>query len=345
MKKLGSLIFLFISLSTQAQSHKDNFAAYLNTIQQLTYDLNSFDSCYVLADKMLRMAATDEEIGIANYAKALVIIKNGWGFYLGEMGIPYLEVAINKLANKNKREIVIDAFNTLAIGFITKYNPNNRATSARELEYLKIALRLQEDSLFKIQLPFKVNLQDENSKTEEIHEAILTVSQNLAFWQKRNHIENIMYRTEKLGYLYWQLNHDVVSSKPYLENAIHLADSLGNQIFKNICLSQLAVYSNLDHKYDWALKYGLEGLAHSQQLGYRNRETIFRDQLYVTYKALGQTENALHQKNISLELQEQMFQEAQPKRYQMILDRISELDERNKLEKELALQKSRLGFK
>jgi signal transduction histidine kinase len=341
MKKLGSLIFLFISLSTQAQSHKDNFAAYLNTIQQLTYDLNSFDSCYVLADKMLRMAATDEEIGIANYAKALVIIKNGWGFYLGEMGIPYLEVAINKLANKNKREIVIDAFNTLAIGFITKYNPNNRATSARELEYLKIALRLQEDSLFKIQLPFKVNLQDENSKTEEIHEAILTVSQNLAFWQKRNHIENIMYRTEKLGYLYWQLNHDVVSSKPYLENAIHLADSLGNQIFKNICLSQLAVYSNLDHKYDWALKYGLEGLAHSQQLGYRNRETIFRDQLYVTYKALGQTENALHQKNISLELQEQMFQEAQPKRYQMILDRISELDERNKLEKELALQKSR----
>lgn len=342
MKQIGLLILLFILSLESLQGQKIDFQEYFRSIQGLTYNIDKFDSAYYMANEMLLQAETEEEKGLANYAKGMVIVKNGWGYYLGEYGVPYIEEAINHFAKVNDRVHLFDAFNTLAISYITIYNPENTITSARELEYLRLSLMVQQDSSFQIHLPFKANLKDENTQTEDILKTITVVEDNLRFATKNGEEKEIMYRIEKLGYLYWQLDKNLNRCEDYLLTAMNAAAKFGDRFFESICLSQLSVYANLAQDYRKGLKYSLDGLNHANLHNLGFRESIFRDQLYKSYLALGDTEKAIYHKVININIHEKLQQETQSKRHQLVVDRIKEMESRIALEQEYIRQKNRL---
>ncbi len=338
-------LFFALCFSLHAQLRKElDFEETLATIETLTYDVNSFDSAYELADEMISKAKTDEEKGMANFAKAEVIVKNGWGYYLGEYGVPYLEEAINYLAKSQNRELLSQAFNTLSVSFITKYNPNNELTSTRELEYLRMALSIKNDSAYQLPLPFIVKLKDRNANEDDVKSTIKSVSEDLNLAIRSNDLARQMYRTEKLGYLYWQLDGGLQRSESYLLKAAEMASAKNDQIFLSICLSQLTVYANRAKDFQKALEYGLKGLKHSEEHSLRFRESIFRDQLYLTYKALNRPEEAIFHKAIAIELEEQIQSETHPKRQKMVVDRIKALEYQNELENSLKEKTNRLNY-
>ncbi len=339
--RLYLIFLLWIPSGLYAQKAMD-FEEKLRVVEGLTYDVSSFDSAYAIADDMLKMARTDLEKGLANFAKAEVIVKNGWGYYLGEYGVPYIEDAINYLAEAGRRDLLSDVFSTLSISYITKYNPNNEITSARELEYLRTALRLRNDPSFKLTLPFKANLEDHNTTSGDILPTIKAVSEDLEISRQKGNRHGLMYRTEKLGYLYWQLDNNLSRAEPFLRNAMELAKELNSEYFKSICLGQLAVYANKSGDYNKALNYAMEGLNHCQNQQFPFRETIFRDQLYQTYLALGNEKEALHHRSASLNTSERVQQLSYYKRHKMVMDRIREMEYRKELEAELKQKTHRL---
>ena len=337
-------IFLLCGLSGLSAQKPPDFELELQKVENLTYDVSSFDSAYAIADNMLKTAETDLEKGLANFAKAEVIVKNGWGYYLGEYGVPYLEDAINYFALTDRKDLLSDAFSTLSVSYITKYNPDNKITSAREIEYLRIALEIQNNPEYKLPTPFNANLEDKNTTPADLLPAIEVVEKDLETAQAAGDRFREMYRTEKLGYLYWQLDHTMERCEAYLIKAGQLATELNMDFFHSVCLGQLAVYSNQAGEFNKGLEYALEGLQHSQGKSFIFRETIFRDQLYQSYLALGKEKEALMHKAASLDLSEKAQQLTYSKRHKMVSDRIREMEYRKTLESELEQKNHRLSL-
>jgi signal transduction histidine kinase len=336
------VVFLLLVCTLCVKAQKMDFEQQLVDIEKLTYDLAKFDSVYALADKMLNNAESDFEKGLANLAKGIVITKNGWGYYLGEYAIPYLQEAINFLAKSDERKYLSEALNTLSISYITKYNPNNNFTSAKEMQFLTMALRVRNDPNFNITLPFETSLEDCNASTEELTLALEEVKKDYDLAIKRGDKIYEMYRTEKLAYIYWQMDNNLNRCESLLNKAALLSLENGNEFFRSICLSQLAVYSNKAQEFQKALKYGLEGLTHCEKMGYSFRETIFRDQLYNSYIALGEKNKAIEQKILSINREEEIQAQSQPRRIKMVQDRIKALEYQNQLELELRNKNQRI---
>lgn len=344
MKKVLSLWLILSAYSgLKAQDHlvlEDMLAQ----VQSLTYSIESFDSAYSVTNEMLMLAKTDYEKGLANFARGEVIAKNGWGYYLGEYATPYLEEAVNYFVKAGNSDLLSDALNTLALSYITKYNPNNKLTSARELEYLRMSIKVRIDPDYKIDLPFKANLHDQNTSSEDILPTIEIVKKDLSLARTHNDLNKVMFRTEKLGYLYWQLDKNLSRCESYLLSAAKMATELKNEFFHSICLGELTVYANQAKEYQKALEYGMAGMHHTDANDFGFRATIFLDQLYLSWLALGNENEAVRFKSQSIDLTQNMESITYTTRHKLVMDRIRDMEYRSKLEEELRVKSQRLSL-
>ncbi len=344
--KIHFLLILLIVRGCQVAGAQNSdslqFESFFQKTDQLKSQPEKFDSALYYADRMLREAHTPYQKGLANLAKGNVIGSNDWDYNTGEFAFPYLVKAIDALAQVKAREKLHHALVGFALCYDRKYNPNNEKTSSKSLFYMSMALRLQHDWTYEVSIPFKATFDDRPATRQELQEAINVTKANLAFWEGGPSLPLQMWRNHSLGNLYWHLTHQLAYSEPYLTKAATIARKIKDRLFWSICFSTLTVFSNQSKDYKKALLYGEQGLAHAlDTLKSSIRESFFRDQLHVTYKALGQTEKALMHKEKSLQIAEKVNHEAESKRLTFMRERNNELQKRVELEQKLSEQQQR----
>ena len=310
------------------------FEKYLKQVEKYKYDGDKIDSGLLWANKMVFESKTPFEKGLAQYAKGDLILSNNWEYNRGEFALPFLQNAVNLFAKQNHRDYLHRSLNSLSLCYATVYNPNQNQFS-KHLYYLRLALKVQHDPNFKINLPFVATIKDSIASKKDIIETIKVISENLKYLEMNKSLPHQMWRNQLIGDLTWHLTKDLNQAEEYLIKSLNLAWKLDEKAFELVILSSLSLYANQKKEFLKAKLYAEEGLKKSIQFKFEFRESIFRDQLYITYKGLNEFEKAFEQKEKSLAFNEKNFRMSESKRTELLRERNLELQKNVLLEKEI----------
>lgn len=309
------------------------FEAYFKKSEQFKHQAEKLDSAFYWANLMLKKAQTPYQIALANYAKAEVIASNHWTYNTGGYAFEYYVKAIYGFIQSKQREHLHLALNALALSYERLYNPNNQFYSSKSLLYTAMAFRLQHDYRYEVKLPFTATPDDKPATAQELREAIKVTKDNIAFWETGNSPPHIMWRKHTLGKLYCELDKNMSNAEGYFVEAAAIAQQIKDAFFYSICLGSLAVYHNQAHNYAKSILYSERGLQHATQtlkMGFR--EAIFRDQLYIAYKATGQMDKAILNKEKALAIAERVYRESEAKGVVLMKERNTALQKQMTLE-------------
>lgn len=348
MKKVLYLIGVLCSWDIPVFSQADSlvFDSYFRHTERLKSQADKLDSALYWADLMLHKAHTPYQIALANYAKGEVIASNQWTYNTGEYAFDYYVKAINGFIETKQRERLHHALNALALTYERKYTPNNNGgLSAKSLKYTNMAFQLQHDYLYEVPYPFVVTKDDTVASKAELQEAIRVTKNNLTFWRGNVVLSMQMWRGHTLGKLYWELDKNMTNAEAYFVKSADIAKQIKDEFFHSICLGSLAVYYNQAHNYQKAVTYSELGLKHAlETLKMEFREAIFRDQLYVAYKAIGQMPRAIMHKERALAIAEKVYRETEVKGLTLMKERNVALQKQIHLEQQINQQQQRQNW-
>jgi signal transduction histidine kinase len=330
------LVFCFVTttyVSVAQVSDSLLFEVYFKKSEQFKHQAEKLDSAFYWADLMLKKAETPYQVALANYAKGEVIASNHWTYNTGEYAFEYYVKAINGFIQTKQRERLHHSLNALALSYERLYNPNNQFYSSKSLLYTAMAFRLQHDYRYEVPLPFTATIDDKPATAREIREAIKVTKDNIAFWETGNSPPHIMWRKHTLGKLYWELDKNMSNAETYFVQSATIAQQINDQFFYSICIGSLSVYHNQAQDYPKAILYSERGLQHATQtLKMDFREAIFRDQLYIAYKATGQMDKAIFNKEKALVIAERVYRESEAKGVSLMKERNAALQKQMTLE-------------
>ena len=342
MKKIVVLFFLYHTVAFP-QNDSTLFEKHYAFVEKHRYDVGAKKQIEKLAVFMDKNAKTPLEKGLATFVK----IRSDNAHYLSHNMASYMQSldckALNYFIEAKNRHYQKLALMNLGNAYEAKYNPDNQTKSAKSVLYGTMAFRFDYDPNFILTEPIYENSKDREVSKSEMKAAITVLEKSYQNAVKFNNIPVQMYRLQKLGVYKFYLNHRFEELESDCLKAINLASQLNNN-FKTYILGDLTVYANNAKQYDKAVKYGLWGYIHSRDSLEKifSRETIFLDQLYRSYKALGDYEKAIFYKEKSIAIVEEKFTKNESKKNELLDELNQELQKNLNQEKRLAESRQKL---
>ncbi len=343
MKKLLVPLLLFFTFSICHAQEKytlsKSFEEIQKKIQDNYYKYEKLDESLLMANELLAISKNPLEKGIAHYEKVHILLNSSVDYNSGEIALPIGFEAAKVFQSINEREWMHKTWNLLSTCYLKKYNPNDEVSGKEKVEkYRIIALKIQTDSNFMPSVPFYDTFEDTKASQKTIMESIKITEENLKMWEKRNSTPHKMWRNQNLGQLYWYLYKDFKQSEKYLIKALQFARIIKDKSFEHTISLQLAVYANISSNYEKAKIYGEENLKNAIFLKNEIYEAGIRDQLFISYKALGDNNKALSHKIRSIEITEVLTRNTESNRNKQFKERNVILEKQVGLQEELKKQ-------